>query len=272
MAEESVDTSQPRMHGGVQLAPGQNPDGTFGDQKPAQGSEDKPQAPEDKGTPEAPERPEWLPEKFKTPEDMAKAYAELESKQGQKPEPKADDKPSEGGNSEDPKDSDAFTAAAEEFMRNGELSADSRKSLTDLGYDDAFVDMVMSGVKAQADTRINAVYEAAGGKDQYEAMFAWAGENLSEDEKAAFDQAIDASDGQAKLAVRALKASFEAANGSDWRPERPEGSNEAGSGVKPFSSDQEMVAAMSDPRYEKDPAYRKEVEQRAAGYQRRTIR
>ena len=26
------------------------------------------------------ERPEWLPEKFKTPEDMAKSYTELERK------------------------------------------------------------------------------------------------------------------------------------------------------------------------------------------------
>ena len=27
-------------------------------------------------------RPEWLPEKFSSPEDMAKAYSELEKKQG----------------------------------------------------------------------------------------------------------------------------------------------------------------------------------------------
>jgi hypothetical protein len=33
-----------------------------------------------------PERPEWLPEKYKTPEDLAKAYKELESKIGAKEE------------------------------------------------------------------------------------------------------------------------------------------------------------------------------------------
>jgi len=33
-----------------------------------------------------PERPEWLPEKYKTPEDLAKAYKELESKIGSKEE------------------------------------------------------------------------------------------------------------------------------------------------------------------------------------------
>ncbi len=30
------------------------------------------------GTAQDPERPEWLPEKFKSPEDMAKAYSALE--------------------------------------------------------------------------------------------------------------------------------------------------------------------------------------------------
>ena len=35
---------------------------------------------------EAPQRPEWLPEKYKSPEDLAKAYKELESKIGQREE------------------------------------------------------------------------------------------------------------------------------------------------------------------------------------------
>ena len=37
-------------------------------------------------TEQAIERPEWLPEKFNTPEDMATSYANLESKIGQKEE------------------------------------------------------------------------------------------------------------------------------------------------------------------------------------------
>ena len=32
------------------------------------------------------DRPEWLPEKFKTPEDLAKSYTELQSKLGSKDE------------------------------------------------------------------------------------------------------------------------------------------------------------------------------------------
>ena len=35
-----------------------------------------------------------------------------------------------------------------------------------------------------------------------------------------------------------------------------------GDGVQPFASNTEMVTAMRDPRYRKDPAYRKGVENR----------
>lgn len=41
---------------------------------------------EDVEAAEAPARPEWLPEKFKTPEDLAKSYSELQSKLGAKDE------------------------------------------------------------------------------------------------------------------------------------------------------------------------------------------
>lgn len=41
---------------------------------------------EDVAAAEAPARPEWLPEKFKTPEDLAKSYTELSTKLGAKDE------------------------------------------------------------------------------------------------------------------------------------------------------------------------------------------
>lgn len=41
---------------------------------------------EDVAATEAPARPEWLPEKFKTPEDLAKSYSELSTKLGAKDE------------------------------------------------------------------------------------------------------------------------------------------------------------------------------------------
>lgn len=41
---------------------------------------------EDVAAAEAPARPDWLPEKFKTPEDLAKSYSELSTKLGAKDE------------------------------------------------------------------------------------------------------------------------------------------------------------------------------------------
>ena len=58
-------------------------------------TEEKPQEQAQAETEELPQeqsdRPEWLPEKFKSPEDMSKAYAELEKKLGQAPKEDTDE-------------------------------------------------------------------------------------------------------------------------------------------------------------------------------------
>ena len=41
-------------------------------------AETGPEAPQEEAQDNQSERPEWLPEKFKTPEDLAKSYSELE--------------------------------------------------------------------------------------------------------------------------------------------------------------------------------------------------
>ena len=51
--------------------------------KEAETTSDKPVDTAQDKTFENESRPEWLPEKFKNAEDMAKAYGELESKLGQ---------------------------------------------------------------------------------------------------------------------------------------------------------------------------------------------
>ena len=49
-------------------------------------TEQSAETPPSVGTVAEPTRPEWLPEKFTTPEDMAKSYGELESWKGKKEE------------------------------------------------------------------------------------------------------------------------------------------------------------------------------------------
>ena len=74
------------------------------------------------------ERPEWLPEKFKNPEDLAKAYGELEKKMGE---------PSEEGDEAAPSKEamslESLNKYSEEFNEKGELSEDSYSDLEKLG-------------------------------------------------------------------------------------------------------------------------------------------
>ena len=76
------------------------------------------------------ERPEWLDDKFKSPEDLAKAYNELQKKQSTKAENAEE-------NTEEPapssKTSEVVSKASEDFAQNGELSDKSFVELEKAG-------------------------------------------------------------------------------------------------------------------------------------------
>ena len=65
------------------------------------------------------ERPEWLDEKFESPEEMAKAYKALQQKMSK---PKADKKASVEETSAPEATTGAIEDARNEFAENGELS------------------------------------------------------------------------------------------------------------------------------------------------------
>lgn len=153
------------------------------------------------------DRPAWLPEKFKSPEDMARAYAELEGKQSQKQpqkEPGADKKDGEQPPAQSAEGIN-FDAMAQEITASGDISAQSRALLKKAGIPDAIVQSHIDNVKAQVATLQGAIHEAAGGKDQFEAMRQWATSGgLTEAERAFLgDQAAKGPE-QAKIAVGQL--------------------------------------------------------------------
>lgn len=100
-------------------------------------------------SPEA--RPEWLPEKFNSAEDMAKAYSELESKLGQPSEPKTEEEAIE--EKKEQVDAQAtevaqvmekvglnFNEFQREYNDNGELSDKAYESLSKAGFPKSLVD------------------------------------------------------------------------------------------------------------------------------------
>ena len=84
--------------------------------------------------PQQGERPEWLPEKFKNPEDMANAYSELEKQFTQQ---RQQDKTEEQTENTELSIDDAqeavesvgldFVSMTEDYVTNGQLSEDNYK-------------------------------------------------------------------------------------------------------------------------------------------------
>ena len=88
-------------------------------------------------------------------------------------------------------------------------------------------------------------------------MTAWAAANLDQNVIEAFDNLLDTGDANAiQLAVTGLKAQYENATGYEGRMYTGKAPTSSGD---VFRSQPELVAAMSDPRYDQDPAYRQDV-------------
>jgi hypothetical protein len=105
--------------------------------------------------------------------------------------------------------------------------------------------------------------DTARGDDNYAAMVEWASETLPKPEIEAINKQLDSIDRTAvTFAFTGLKAKYEAANGK--QPSILTGNSGGVSSVADFKSVAEMTAAMADPRYKKDPAYREAVKARIA--------
>lgn len=217
-------------------------------------------------TPSA-DRPEWLPEKFTSPEDLAKAYAELESKLGQGGskeddiEITAENDPNQFSMGEvsdflDQKGLD-FDAFANEFFETGALSEDAYKALEGAGVPRKVVDAYVEGQTAIASQIRNTALQSVGGEAEYSKMVQWASSNLSKGEIAAFNASLDTQDiDQAIFAIRGLQARYRSEVGS--MPNLVQGQTGASSAGS-YQSLAQLTKDMGDPRYESDPAFRQQV-------------
>ena len=221
-------------------------------------------------------KPEGLPEKFNSVDELVKSYSELEKKLGEQSQPteKSVDPVSKAELKGQPKsDLDIATKAvdsaglnmeslSEEYAKDGKLADGSYKSLEKAGIPKDYVDKFIAGQQAIADQQSTTVKDLVGGTQAYDSMSEWAGQNLSETEKTAYNSAVNSKDLEAvKLAVVGLKARYSQATGSE--PKLVEGKSSA-SGEQGFQSWAQVTQAMSDPRYAKDPAYQNEVKNKLA--------
>ena len=223
-------------------------------------------------------KPEGLPEKFNSVDELVKSYSELEKKLGEQSQPTKESvdpvSKAEVKQEEQPKsDLDIATKAvdsaglnmetlSEEFAKDGKLADGSYKSLEKAGIPKEYVDRFIAGQQAIADQQSATVKNLVGGTEAYDSMSEWAGQNLTETEKQAYNTAVNSKDLEAvKLAVVGLKARYAQSTGSE--PQLVEG-KASPSAEQGFASWAQVTQAMSDPRYAKDPAYQAEVKNKLA--------
>lgn len=213
--------------------------------------------------PAAAERPAWLPEKFASAEDMAAAYAELEKKQGQgRQEPAAVPETPEAAQAQVEAAGLDFDALSSEYDTNGGLTAATYEKLAAAGIPKETVDAYIAGQEALAQQGIDQVLSEFGGAEGYGQMVKWAAANLPREQIEAFNHAMDnGTVDSIKLTIAGLQARYVAANGSE--PKLLNGDGGAAT-EDTFRSTAELTAAMRDPRYAKDPAYRADVQAKIA--------
>jgi hypothetical protein len=166
--------------------------------------------------------------KFKDTQALEQAYVELQKKLG---EPR-----DEVQSTED--ESQSTTSAEEE-----ETSSDSEADVETLS-------------EAQAQELMDMV----GGDKAYKSMLNWAGDNFSKEEVEMYDGVMESGNPNAIFfAVQALQARYNDAVGSDGQLLTGRGAENTDDS---FRSQAELVAAMSDPRYDRDPAYRQDLMRR----------
>ena len=199
-------------------------------------------------------RPEWLPEKFANVEEMAKAYGELESRMG------GNQEVTEETTSEPTNQESAIALASEEFSEKGQLSEETYKALEAQGLNKIVVDSYIAGQQALVNQQQMEITAEIGGMQEYQKLSNWASENLSDSELEAYNLTVESGTvDQAKFAIRSLYKQYQDAGA----PNIAQGSVN-GTGIPPFQSRAQVTVAMSDKRYETDPAYRDEVLKRLA--------
>jgi hypothetical protein len=158
---------------------------------------------------------------------------------------------------------DLLNSASEEYYSNeGKLSEDTMSKLTEMDSKDLIeAYMQIQSQTPQVDDftadQVADIQNFVGGEQQYNGLVGWAAENMPQNFVQAFDNLINVGDpDMVKLAVVGLQAAFQEANGYEGRmlSGKP-----AETKADIFRSQAEVVAAMNDPRYDKDPAYRQDV-------------
>jgi len=207
--------------------------------------------------------------KFENAEELENAYLELQRKLGS-----GDDEDSEEAYLDEDEYYDEGTSAgielitdaSEEYYANeGQLSLETMEQFKEMSSNDlvnAYIAIQENNPNQGGyspdltDAEMNQVYNSAGGEAEYNRLTSWAADNVPESKLNAFNNIIDQGNATAiQIAVAGLRSEYEAQEGYEGRMLQ----GKAAQASNGFRSQAEVVAAMNDPRYDTDPAYRQDV-------------
>tara|TARA_R100001015_G_C4634750_1_gene201978 strand:- start:7410 stop:8345 length:936 start_codon:yes stop_codon:yes gene_type:complete len=163
-----------------------------------------------------------------------------------------------------------WTRWGKEIDQSGDLSEATKKEVAKrLNADPIVVEQMVRGRQAMQKQAFDSSASVVGGADNLKRILKWAGENLPAEEISAMNQGLQGPASQSIL--MGLQARFQSSTATqETQPEPAVSTPNAMTGkpAKPgpeaqaFVSELEMKAAIADPRYRTDPAFRQAVEQR----------
>ena len=219
--------------------------------------------------------------KFKSAEDLEKAYLELQKKLGQKETD--DSSPTDENESDEseevtPDDSESpvtkrvsfLKEASEEYYSNdNQLTPETIEKLKEMPSEElieAYLQLQKENPVAQqqalSEDAAKNIVASVGGQEAYNDTLAWAADNLKPEEVAAYDNVVNSGNKDAIFfAVQALNQRYKDSVGFEGQQVSGKAPKAT---VKGFRSNAELATAISDRRYRTDPAYRYDVEQKLA--------
>ena len=196
--------------------------------------------------------------KYKNAEELEAAYLELQKKLG--------DQSSKEEPEDTPEEESSDGSLLDQLWEQSQADKYSDETLQQLAKADPnelakmYLDYRSKAEKSAGPQMTEAdatnLRNAVGGDEKYSEMIGWASENLTSQEIELYDSIMERGDpAAAYFAVQALAYRYQDANGVEGN--LVQGKSPATSGG--FRSQAELVQAMSDPRYDSDPAYRQDV-------------
>lgn len=151
----------------------------------------------------------------------------------------------------------SFDDAAAEYERDGKLSERTYQDLEKAGFGRNLVDAYIAGVEARSNAVANTIMNSVGGQEAYNKIanyIASKGDSAID----AYNNLVEQGNVSAiSMFLSGVQAEMTLKNGTSNRTIM--GSQVSANVNSGYSSQDEMVKAMSDPRYESDMRYREEV-------------